>query len=212
MTKKRQEHADEIRRRLEVEYPDATCALDFGNPLQLLVATILSAQCTDARVNEVTPALFAKYPDAQAFAEAPQEDLEEFIRSTGFFRSKAKSIREACRVIHEKHAGQVPGSMEELTPLAGVGRKTAAVVLGNAFGVNEGLAVDTHVGRLSQRLALSHGRSPDSVEHDLMRLFPRETWTMIAHQIIAHGRKVCHARKPRCGECILADICPSREE
>ena len=211
MTKKRQEHADEIRRRLEAEYPDARCALDFGNPLQLLVATILSAQCTDARVNEVTPALFAKYPDAQSFAEAPQEEVEEIIRPTGFFRNKAKSIREACRVINEQHGGEVPKSMEEMTPLAGVGRKTAAVVLGNAYGVDEGIAVDTHVGRLSQRLGLSAEKNPDKIEADLMKLFPRETWTMIVHQIITHGRRVCHARKPKCGECVLADICPSRE-
>ena len=209
LTKKLQEHADEIRRRLEAEYPDAVCALRFDTPLHLLVATILSAQCTDARVNEVTPALFERYPDAESFADADQDDLEEAIRPTGFFRNKAKNIKAACQVIHEQHGGDVPRSMKEMTPLAGVGRKTAAVVLGNAYGIDEGIAVDTHVGRLSQRLGLSKEKDPTKIEADLMRLFPRETWTMIVHRIISHGRKVCKSRKPACGECFLSDICPS---
>ena len=188
-------------------YPDARCALDYETPLQLLVATILSAQCTDRRVNLITPALFARYPDAAAFASARQAELEGLIQSTGFFRNKAANIIACCREIVAKHGGQVPATMEELVPLAGVGRKTANVVLGNAFGV-PGIPVDTHVGRLSQRLGLTAETNPVKIERDLMEVIPREEWSMFAHRMIYHGRQVCHARKPRCEGCGLAKQCP----
>jgi endonuclease III len=202
-------HADEILRRLEATYPDAKCALDYQTPLQLLVATILSAQCTDKRVNMVTPALFAKYPDAHALAEAPRERLEELIKSTGFFRNKAKSIAGMATALEQRHRGQVPASMEELVRLPGVGRKTANVILGNAFHKNEGIVVDTHVGRVSLRLGLTTNTDPVKVEQDLMPLFPRERWTQLAHLLIDHGRAICLARAPRCGICPLRDICPA---
>ena len=205
----RKAQAEEINTRLTTEYPDATCALVFDTPLQLLVATVLSAQCTDARVNMVTPALFEKYPDARAFAEADQEELEQAIRSTGFFRNKAKNIRQCCVDISATHDGEVPRSMQELTPLAGIGRKTANVILGNAYAINEGIAVDTHVGRLAQRLGLTTEKDPVKVEVDLVKLFPRDEWTIVVHRIIAHGRGVCRARKPDCEHCFLSDICPS---
>lgn len=188
-------------------YPDPRCALDFQNPLQLLVATILSAQCTDERVNQVTPALFARYPDAAALAAAERADLEEAIRSTGFFRNKAKSIQGAAQAILEHHGGQVPASLEELVKLPGVGRKTANVVLGNAFGV-PGITVDTHVGRLSRRLGFTIQEDPDKVEQDLMALVPQERWTIFSHQLILHGRSLCQARKPQCGLCALLPHCP----
>lgn len=203
------ERAPEIYRRLVGEYPDAECALDHRNPYELLVATILSAQCTDRRVNMVTPALFAKYPDAEAMSNANPDELQEMIRSTGFFRNKTKSLLGMSRAITEGHAGQVPSTMAELVQLPGVGRKTANVVLGNAFGVEEGVVVDTHVSRLSQRLALSRAGDPARIEQDLMALFPREQWTMLAHLLISHGREICEARRPLCEKCVVNELCPS---
>ena len=188
-------------------YPGANTALHFENPLQLLIATILSAQCTDERVNRVTPALFARYPDAGAFAAAPQEELEAMIHSTGFFRNKARAIRECCADIVRKHAGQVPRTLEELTALHGVGRKTANVVLGNAYGI-PGLVVDTHVARLANRLGLTNQTDAVKIEHALMGIVPRERWTSFSHWLILHGRQVCIARKPRCSICSLAPHCP----
>jgi endonuclease-3 len=188
-------------------YPDAKCALDFGTPLQLLVATILSAQCTDERVNKVTPSLFAAYPDAAAFARAEQRALEEAIHSTGFFRNKAKSIREAAADIVTKHGGEVPRTLEELTALRGVGRKTANVVLGNAYGI-PGIVEDTHVGRLSNRLGLTNETDPVKIEFALMPLVPRESWTLFSHWLILHGRAVCNARKPLCSACPVSPHCP----
>jgi endonuclease-3 len=188
-------------------YPDAHCALDFTSPLELLVATILSAQCTDVRVNLTTPALFACYPSAAAYAKADLRDIEELIRSTGFFRNKAKSIRACCRILVEKHGGEVPSTLEELVVLPGVGRKTANVVLGNAFET-PGITVDTHVGRLSRRLGFTKHEDAVKVEHDLMAIWPKKEWTMASHRLIFHGRQVCHARKPLCDECALAKLCP----
>jgi endonuclease-3 len=188
-------------------YPDPTTALRFGNPLQLLIATILSAQCTDERVNLTTPALFARYPDAAAFAAATQAEIEDLIRSTGFFRNKARAIRECCADIIGKHGGEVPGSLEALTALRGVGRKTANVVLGNAFGI-PGIVVDTHVQRLSRRLGLTPETDPVKIEFALMPIVPRERWTAFSHWLILHGRRVCVARKPRCSICPLAPHCP----
>ena len=202
-------HAALVLDRLLERYPDAHCALDFSNPYQLLCATILSAQCTDKRVNMVTPALFARYPDARALAAARQEDIEELIRSTGFFRNKAKSLIGMATAVVERHGGEVPGDMDSLVVLPGVGRKTANVILGNAFGRNDGIVVDTHVTRLSNRLALANGTDAVKIERALLPLFPQERWTMLSHLLIEHGRQVCDARKPRCGECLLADVCPS---
>jgi endonuclease-3 len=196
-----------IVRRLARAYPDAHCALHHEGPLQLLIATILSAQCTDARVNLVTPALFARYPDAAAFAAADPDELEEMIHSTGFFRNKARNIIACCRELVEKHRGQVPATMEQLVPLPGVGRKTANVILGNAFDV-PGIPVDTHVTRLSLRLGLTEATDPVKIEQDLTRLLPPKEWTMFGHRMIFHGRQVCHARKPMCEECTLAELCP----
>ncbi|HEY5895038.1 MAG TPA: endonuclease III [Chthoniobacterales bacterium] len=190
-------------------YPEAHCELDHKNPLQLLVATILSAQCTDKRVNMVTPALFAAYPTAKALAEAPQEDIERLIASTGFFRNKAKNIRAAAQEIVATHGGEVPRSMDALTALPGVGRKTANVVLGNAFGIEEGVVVDTHVARLSKRLGLTRETDPVKIERELMKLVPRKDWTNFSHWLIWHGRRRCFARKPDCAGCEIADICPS---
>jgi endonuclease-3 len=201
--------APEILARLERAYPDAHCALDHRNAFELIVATILSAQCTDKRVNMVTPTLFASYPTAAALADADQADVERIIQSTGFFRSKAKSLLGMARAVVAQHDGRVPREMEALTKLPGVGRKTANVVLGNAFDVNEGIVVDTHVGRVSRRLGLTRHDDPVKVEQDLVKLFPRERWTMLAHYMIEHGRAICEARKPRCGECPLNDLCPS---
>lgn len=192
---------------LERAYPDAITALDFHSPLQLLIATILSAQCTDERVNQVTPVLFEKYPDAPALAAAPIEDLESIVRSTGFYRNKARSIHNCCTDIVAKHQGQVPRTLEELTALHGVGRKTANVVLGNAFGI-PGLVVDTHVTRLSNRLGLTGESDAVKIEHALMPIVPRDSWTKFSHWLILHGRKVCVARKPRCSICPLAPHCP----
>lgn len=203
------EHAATLLARLLEQYPDAHCALDFRNPYELLCATILSAQCTDKRVNMVTPSLFARYPDAAALAKANPEELEELIRSTGFYRSKAKSLIGMAQALVERHGGNVPDDMEALVVLPGVGRKTANVVLGDAFEKSEGIVVDTHVTRLTNRLGLTNQSDPVKIEQALMPLFPRERWTKISHLLIEHGRQVCGARKPHCGECILADLCPS---
>ena len=205
------ERAAEIYKRLEEHYPNAHCALDFKTPFQLLVATILSAQCTDKRVNMVTPALFKRYPTPAAMSEAKPEELEEMIKSTGFFRNKTKSLLAMSRAVAEEHGGQVPDTMEELVRLPGVGRKTANVVLGNAYDKNEGVVVDTHVGRLSARLGLTKQTDPVKVEQDLVKLFPREQWTMLSHLLIEHGRQICEARRPKCEVCFLNDICPSSQ-
>jgi endonuclease-3 len=199
--------AANIHRKLSAAYPDAACALHFKTPLQLLVATILSAQCTDVRVNLVTPALFARYPDAHAFADASLPELEEAIRTTGFFRNKARNIKACCQAIVAQHGGNVPGTLEALVALPGIGRKTANVILGNAFSV-PGITVDTHVGRLSRRLGLTKHTDPVKVEHDLMALLPAKDWTLFSHEVILHGRQVCHARKPKCSVCVLARLCP----
>lgn len=203
------ERATTIQQRLAAEYPDAHCELDFRSPFELVVATILSAQCTDRRVNMVTPALFARFPTPEALAAADPEEVEEIIRSTGFFRAKTKSLRGMAGALVERHGGEVPSTMDELVRLPGVGRKTANVVLGNAFSINEGVVVDTHVARVSGRLGLTRHDGPVDIEQDLMRLFERDTWTMLSHLLIWHGRRVCIARKPRCAACVLADICPS---
>jgi endonuclease-3 len=196
-------------RRLTKAYPDARTELDHRSAWQLLVATILSAQSTDKGVNMVTPSLFARYPTPAALADANPDDVEVLIKSTGFFRNKTKSIMGAARAITERQGGEVPHTMEELTALPGVGRKTANVVLGNAFGLNEGIVVDTHVLRLSRRLGLTANTDPVKVEQDLMPIVPRKTWALFSHLLIFHGRRVCFARKPACGECVLNDICPS---
>jgi endonuclease-3 len=198
-----------IERRLRAAYPDAGCELDYRNALELTVATILSAQCTDKRVNLVTPALFARFPDAAALAAADQHEVEALIRSTGFFRNKAKNVIAMARALVDRHGGEVPRTMEQLTTLPGVGRKTANVILGNAFGLNEGIVVDTHVARLAARLGLTRETDPVKIEKALMPLFPRASWTMLSHLLIWHGRRVCVARKPRCAECVLRDRCPS---
>ena len=203
------QHAATLLARLLERYPDAHCALDFRNPFELLCATILSAQCTDKRVNMVTPSLFARYPDAVALAAANPGELEEIIRSTGFFRSKAKSLIGMAQALVERHGGLVPDDMAALVVLPGVGRKTANVVLGDAFEKSEGIVVDTHVTRLSNRLGLTSHADAVKIEQALLPLVPRERWTKVSHLLIEHGRQVCDARKPRCGECILADLCPS---
>ena len=190
-------------------YPDAHCELNHSNPLQLLIATILSAQCTDKRVNMVTPALFDRCPTARDYALIPQEDLEELVKTTGFFRSKAKNIRQCCADLVARHGGAVPSRMEDLTVLAGVGRKTANVVLGNAFGINEGVGVDTHVQRLSRRLGITKHSDPVKIESDLKKLVPSEHWTLWSHWLIFHGRQRCYARNPDCAGCELQSLCPS---
>ncbi len=202
-------HAAELYRRLTALYPGAHCELDFRNAFELLAATILSAQCTDKRVNMTTPALFAKYPDAAALAVAKQEDVEEIVKSTGFFRAKARNLIAMAGDLVDQHGGQVPTDMDALVQLAGVGRKTANVLLGNAFNINVGVVVDTHVGRLANRLGLTRETDPIKVEQALMPLFERDSWTMLSHLLIWHGRRTCDAKKPKCGECALADICPS---
>ena len=194
---------------LKLEYPDAHCALDHGNPYQLGVATILSAQTTDERVNMVMPQLFERYPTPDLLARAEQGDVEEIIRTTGFFRNKAKNIIGFAQGVTEEHGGDVPRTMAELTALPGVGRKTANVILGNAFGIDEGVVVDTHVKRLSKLLAFTKERTPEKIELDLMGLFPSHQWTLLAHLLIFHGRKVCDARKPRCEACAVSHLCPS---
>jgi endonuclease III len=203
-------HAALVLGRLLERYPDAHCALDFRNAFELLCATILSAQCTDKRVNMVTPSLFARYPDAASLAAARQEDVEEIIKSTGFFRSKAKSLIGMASALVDHHGGEVPAEMDALVVLPGVGRKTANVILGNAFGRNDGIVVDTHVTRLSNRLGFTTDTDAVKIEQALLPLFPQERWTILSHLLIDHGRQVCDARKPRCGECVLADVCPSR--
>lgn len=204
-------HAAEIERRLLVEYPDAHCELDFATPLQLLEATILSAQCTDKRVNMVTPELFKRYPTAAALADAEMEALEEVIRSTGFYRNKAKSLVGMAQALVDDHGGEVPRTMAELIKLPGVGRKTANVILGNAFGINEGIVVDTHVARLAARFGFTDETDPVKVEKALLPLFPKDSWTKFSHLLIWHGRRTCDARKPRCESCSLRDICPSAD-
>src|SRR5687768_13297335 len=194
---------------LKRTYPHAKCSLDFRNPLELIVATILSAQCTDERVNVVTKGLFRKYRSAGDYAKVPQETLEKDIQSTGFFRNKAKSLRGMGQALVERHKGQVPDTMEELTELSGVGRKTANVVLGNAFGKSVGVVVDTHVARLSNRLGLTKHADPVKIEQDLMEIVPREEWTLFSHLLIHHGREICTARNPKCERCPLLPHCPA---
>ena len=208
----RQERADALAQELARIYPTAHCELDFKNPLELLVATILSAQCTDVRVNMVTPPLFRRCPTAADYAKIPQEELEALVRSTGFYRNKAKSIRGIGAALVERHAGEVPRTMEELSSLPGAGRKTSNVVLGNAFHLNEGVVVDTHVGRLSLRLGLTTKSDPVKVEQDLTALFPREQWSDLSHWLIWHGRRRCKARNPDCKECELRPLCPSADQ
>jgi endonuclease-3 len=193
---------------LNKAYPDAHCELNHSNPLELLVATILSAQCTDKRVNLVTPQLFKRYPSAKAYANAPAADLEEAIRTTGFFRNKAKSIKSACAVLVERFQGEVPRTMEQLRELGGVGRKTANVVLGNAFNINCGIVVDTHVARLSGRLGLTNEKAPEKIEQALIPLVPQEQWTLFSHLLIWHGRRRCYARNPDCAGCEIRGLCP----
>jgi endonuclease-3 len=201
-------HAAQVVRRLRKEYPDATCSLDFCSPLELLVATILSAQCTDQRVNLVTKGLFPKYPTAVHYARAPLADLERDIQSTGFYHNKAKNIQASCRILAEKYGGEVPQDMATLVELPGIGRKTANVVLGTAFGMATGVVVDTHVARVSRRLGLSCQKDPEKIEKDLMTLVPRSEWVAFSHRVIQHGRRVCVAKKPKCDVCPLNDICP----
>ena len=212
---KRETHEERVRRskailsRLKKRYPGARTALRHTHPLELLIATILSAQCTDERVNKVTAVLFKKYRTALDYAQAPRESLENDIRSTGFFRAKAKNIANCCRMILGRFGGNVPSTMEELLELPGVGRKTANVVLGDAFGIAEGIVVDTHVRRLSWRMGFTRHTDPVKIERDLSALFPRKDWTVSAHLLIWHGRDTCRARTPRCAGCVLEDLCPS---
>jgi endonuclease III len=201
--------AAEILARLKAAYPDARCALEHHNAYELLCATILSAQCTDARVNLVTPTLFARYPTPFELAQAEPSDVEAIIKSTGFFRNKTRSLIGMAQALVADHGGEVPRTMEELRRLPGVGRKTANVILGNAYNVNEGVTVDTHVTRLSHRLGLSAEEDPAKIERDLMQLFPQSDWGLLSHLLIFHGRQICIARKPRCADCVLADLCPS---
>ena len=203
--------ASEVTARLKAEYPDARTELDWSNPLELLVATILSAQTTDVQVNRVTESLFSKYRTAEDYADSTPDELEEDIRPTGFYRNKARSLRGMASALVEEHGGEVPRTMSELVALPGVGRKTANVVLGNAFGINEGIVVDTHVRRVSDRLGLTEGSDPAKIEQELMRLVPEGDWTIFSHLLILHGRRTCKARKPDCPNCILNDICPSAD-
>ena len=196
---------------LEKNYPEARCSLNYQDPLQLLVATILSAQCTDERVNLVTKDLFGAYKSAQDYASAPAEELEDAVRSTGFFRNKAKNIKALGQALLDRHDGRVPGTLDELVKLPGVGRKTANVVLGNAFDV-PGLVVDTHVGRISQRLGLTENKDPVKIEFDLMEQIPKKKWTIFGHQVILHGRAICQSRKPKCPDCPLLALCPFGRE
>lgn len=209
MIKEEKERTRKIIRLLKREYTDARCSLNHSNPLELLIATILSAQCTDERVNIVTAELFRKYCGAEDYASAQPEELEADIRSTGFFRNKARAIQGACRMIIERYEGRVPCKLEELLELPGVARKTANVVLGNAFGITSGVVVDTHVARLSQRLSLTTHGQPEKIERDLMELIPRRDWIIFSHLLIAHGRRVCKARTPLCAECVIEPLCPS---
>jgi endonuclease III len=204
-------HAAEVIRRLKKEYPKAECALNHSNAFELLIATILSAQCTDARVNIVTADLFRKYRRPDDYLKVRPNELEQDIRSTGFFRNKARNIQAACKRIIEEFNGQVPRTMDEILTLGGVARKTANVVLGNAFGIASGVVVDTHVSRLSQRLGLTKNKTPEKIERDLQELVPKKHWVTFPHWMIHHGRQVCIARKPRCPACVMADICPARK-
>jgi len=205
---KRAERARHLVRILAEIYPDARCELDYSNPWQLLVATVMSAQCTDGRVNQVTPDLFQRWPRPEDAATAAQADLEEVIRPTGFFRNKARSIRNAARMLVADHGGEVPPDLEALVALPGVGRKTAKVVLGEAFGIPAGVTVDTHVRRVSRRLALTRQQDPEKIAAELEKLFPRDEWVKLSLRMILHGRRVCTARKPRCNDCALEEICP----
>ena len=193
---------------LKIAYPEAVCALVHSDPYQLLVATILSAQCTDARVNQVTPALFRRYPDSPSLAKAVLSELEDLIHSTGFFRAKARNLQAMAMQVVDRHGGRIPVDLGSLTALSGVGRKTANVVLGTAFGLAEGIVVDTHVKRLVHRLGLTTGKTPEQIERDLMKLIPRTEWVDLSHRLIQHGRRVCLARRPRCENCSLAEFCP----
>lgn len=204
-------YVQEVIDRLRAAHPDARCELNYTTPHELLVATILSAQCTDERVNQVTPALFARYPTPQAFAAAERGELEEAVRPTGFYRQKARYIHEASRIIVHAHGGGVPDNMHDLLELPGVARKTANVVLGEVYGKAEGITVDTHVKRLAQRLGLTTAVNPERIERELIKLIPRASWIEIAHLLIFHGRRICSARKPDCPHCPLNDICPSAE-
>jgi endonuclease III len=206
-----EERAPEVIRRLEAAYPDAKVALTFSNPLECLVATILSAQCTDEKVNEVTATLFKKYRRAEDYLAVPEDELKADIKPTGFFNQKATSIRAACQRIVEVYGGEVPGTMEDLLTLRGVARKTANIVLGNSFGIVEGVAVDTHVKRLANRIGFSNESDPVKIEQDLMRLIPREKWFSFTYVLIEHGRAICHAKKPRCTECPIEPLCPSSQ-
>jgi endonuclease-3 len=201
-------YAGKVVRLLRRAYPDATCSLDFTTPLELLVATILSAQCTDERVNQVTKDVFAKYRSAADYARAPLAKLERDIRSTGFYRNKAKSLRGCCQVLAREHGGEVPQDMDVLVGLPGIGRKTANVVLGTAYGIASGVVVDTHVARISRRLGLSGQKAPEKIERDLMDLVPRKEWIALGHRMIQHGRRVCTARRPACDACPLGSVCP----
>lgn len=201
---------NEVLLRLKAQYPDAHCALIHRNPFELLVATILSAQCTDERVNLTTPALFKKYPDAHALARAPIDELEQLVRPTGFYRNKARNLKACAESLVTLHGGRVPQTMDELSALAGVGRKTANVVLGNAYSIPSGVVVDTHVGRLSFRLGWTKSENPVQIERDLIKKFPAEEWIMLSHYLISLGRDLCRARSPRCDRCFLFDACPRR--
>ena len=203
--------APEVIARLKTEYPGARTELNWTNPLELLVATMLSAQTTDVRVNQVTESLFEKYRTAEDFADSSPDELEDDIRPTGFYRNKSRSLRGMARALVDEHGGEVPRTMPELVALPGVGRKTANVVLGNAFGIDEGVVVDTHVRRVSNRLGLTESQDPVKIEQDLMRVVPEEDWTIFSHLLIFHGRRVCKARKPDCPNCVLNDICPSAD-
>jgi endonuclease-3 len=207
--KSKAERTEQILEILKQEFPDARCSLNFETPLQLLLATILSAQCTDERVNIVTRELFKKYKTCSDFADAPIEDLEDMVKSTGFYRNKAKSLKTCCEALMSDHDGEVPDTMEALTPLAGVGRKTANVVLGNAFGKEEGVVVDTHVRRISNLLRLTRKQDPVKIEDDLVKIVPRTDWTLFSHLLIRHGRRTCIARRPDCADCPIAELCPS---
>src|SRR6266850_644340 len=212
MATKKQERANDIVVRLKQMYPKAKCSLDFTNAFELLIATMLSAQSTDVRVNIVTKSLFRKYPNPQSFASASQVEMERDVKQTGFFRNKAKAVIAASKVIVERHNGEVPRTMDELTALPGVGRKTANVVLSNAFKIAVGIVVDTHVTRVSARLGLTASDDAVKIEQDLMKLIPQKEWTNFSHRLIAHGRTICIARKPKCAQCALNELCPSAEE
>ena len=207
---KKMDHALEVLHRLTKLYPDAHCELNHSNAYELLIATILSAQCTDVRVNMVTPALFKKYPSPQKLAKAKLEDVEELIKSINFFRNKSKSLIGCAQMLIEKHQGEVPKTVDELSELPGVGRKTANVVLGNAFNINTGVVVDTHVKRTSHLLGFTKNTDPEKIEKDLMKIYPNEHWTMLAHLLIFHGRRTCIARRPQCDLCTLKDICVNK--